>query len=670
MMKKVFIGLTLLSLLFLLTSCKEDEVKPDERLQEYVQLWNDLKFNEMYEDYLTASSKDTYPKEEMVDRYEKLYSDLGIDQLEVSFTKPNEEEQDYEELEEISFPISVKMNSLAGEIAFDHEVTLVKETRNEKENWYVQWDPSFIFKELEPGDTVGIDTEAAPRGEIFDRNGVGLAINDKLTMIGIVPKDMEGHEDETKKALSEMLHLDVEYIDQQLNQAWVKPDLFVPLRTINPSDEELFQALMELPGVWPQDNFGRLYPLGESAAHLIGYIGEITAEELEEHEGEGYSQHDMIGKRGLEQLFEKELRGEPGATIYITKENGDKITIAEKQAKKGEDIHLTIDANVQQVIFKNMNGNKGTATAIHPATGETLALVSSPSFDPNGLTSNYYNKLLEDEDNPILNRFTALYAPGSTFKPIVASIGLANNIITPDLTRDIKGKEWGNGEAWGNYKVRRVTDPGHPVNLEDALVYSDNIYFAQTAVELENEGMVNGLKQFGFEEEFPFTYPFSPSTISNSGDLKNEILRADTGYGQGELQISLLHLATMYTPILNNGDLVKPKLLQQEETEIWHEDLITDEHANILQKALRNVVASPNGTARGANIEGIAIAGKTGTAELKSTQGEQGKENGVFVAYEANKKDMIIAMLLEGVEEDGSSSYVVERVTEVFKELY
>ncbi len=317
-----------------------------------------------------------------------------------------------------------------------------------------------------------------------------------------------------------------------------------------------------------------------------------------------------------------------------------------------------------------MNGKKGTAAAVHPTTGETLALVSSPSFDPNGLTSDYYAKLLEDEANPILNRFTSLYAPGSTFKPITASIGLANGIIDPNAPRDIKGETWSNGDAWGNYEVSRVTDPGHPVDLEDALDYSDNIYFAQTAVEMGGEAMVEGLEAFGFNQDFPFTYPISASTISNSGDLSDEILLADTAYGQGELQLSVLHLATMYTPILNNGDLVKPKLLKDDETELWKEQMITPEQADILNTALRNVVASPNGTARGANMDGVPLAGKTGTAELKMEQGEQGKENGVFVAYQADKKDMVIAMLLEEVEEDGSSAYVVERVSNIFKELY
>jgi penicillin-binding protein 3 len=679
MRKITFISLIIV-MVFLFTACKKEEEKkevlPEERLAEYVQLWNKQDFEKMYEEYLSTPTIEEYTKEEMVDRYQDLYSDLEITNVNVTFEIPEEEStEDTEEeegaTEEAIFPIHVAMDSLAGPIQFDHEVILMKETREEnEENWYVSWDTTFIFKQLEKGDEVGIKTVKGPRGEIYDRNGNGLAINENLKLIGIQPELMAGHEEETKKLLSEKLNLDIAYIDSQLNQSWVQPHLFVPLRTVDPYDKAFFDELMAIPGVVPQDQFGRYYPLGEAATHLVGYTGEITAEELEENKDNGYQMHDEIGKRGLELLFEEDLRGKPGAEIYITKTNGETVTIAAKNAEKGKDIHVTIDAEVQKAIYENMNGKEGSAAAIHPSTGETLALVSSPSFDANGLTSNYYSKLLEEPTNPLLNRFTALYAPGSTFKPVTASIALAKDVITPDKTLDLSGKQWGKGGDWGDYKITRVSDPGHPVDLHDAFVYSDNIYFAQTALEIGAEEMVSGLEAFGFNQEFPYTYPFSQSTVSNSGQLDNEILLADTGYGQGELQVSTLHLATMYTPIINNGNLVKPILLKDEQPEAWQEQIISPEDAEVIHAALRDVVASPSGTARGANMANIPLAGKTGTAELKTSLDESGKENGVFVAYEANKKDMVIAMLLEGVEEDGSSGYVVEQVKKVFERLY
>ncbi|QHS23244.1 penicillin-binding transpeptidase domain-containing protein [Virgibacillus sp. MSP4-1] len=669
-MKRKWMLFSAILLLSFLGACKGDQVTPDERLSEYISLWNEEKFDQMYEDYLSSTAKENYAKEDMAGRYKDLYSDLEINDIKVSFEKPSDDEQpDYEEVKEASFPIHVEMESIAGPVSFDHELTLVKETREEEENWYVNWDTTYIFKQLEDGDEVGLDTTSAPRGQIFDRNGNGLAINDTLPLMGIKPSAMEGHEQETIKALSEQLHLDVEYIEQQLNQDWVQPNLFVPLRTINPNNQELFDKLMALPGVFYKDQVGRYYPLGEAAAHLVGYTGDITAEELEEHEDDGYSAQDKIGKRGLELLYEEKLRGESGAEITIQKANGQKVTVASKKAKAGQDIRVTIDAEVQKTIYNQMNQRQGSAAAIHPKTGETLALVSSPSFDPNGLTSNAYAKLMEDETKPLLNRFTSLYAPGSTFKPVTAMIGLSSEAITPDQTRNIKGETW-KKQGWGNYEVRRVTDPGHPVNLEDALVYSDNIYFAQTALDIGADHMVSGLKKFGFNEEIPYSYGIPQSKISNSGNLNEEILLADTGYGQGELQVSILHLATMFTPIINEGNLIKPQLLAEQEPEVWKENLVSAEQAEYIHQALRKVVSSPNGTARGANIQQVPLAGKTGTAELKSSQDDEGKENGLFVAYDSENQNLLISMLLENVQDDGGSTLAVERVTEVFKELY
>lgn len=204
-MKRVITGLMVVLISAFLTACNEEETTPEDRLSEYIELWNDSQFHDMYSEYLSSSSKETYSEEDMANRYEKLYADLGIEDVNVTFEAP-EEEQSYEDMEEATFPIHVEMNSLAGPISFDHEITLVKESVGEEEhNWFVNWDTTYIFKQLEDGDTVGIDMKEAPRGEIFDRNGKGLAINDTLTLIGLVPQSMEGHEQETKEKVAELL---------------------------------------------------------------------------------------------------------------------------------------------------------------------------------------------------------------------------------------------------------------------------------------------------------------------------------------------------------------------------------------------------------------------------------------------------------------------------------
>ena len=194
--------------------------------------------------------------------------------------------------------------------------------------------------------------------------------------------------------------------------------------------------------------------------------------------------------------------------------------MAEKPVQNGENISITIDINIQEKIYANYDGDAGTTAAINPKTGETLALVSSPAFDPNeilyGNSSNIWESLQNDPKNPLLNRFSATYAPGSVIKPVTASIGLQNGTITPDEGIEIDGLTWGNGAGWGDYEVRRVSTSNGPVDLQDSLVRSDNIYYAMKAVEMGTDAFVTGMEQYGFGEALPYEYPITASSMSST----------------------------------------------------------------------------------------------------------------------------------------------------------
>lgn len=663
-MKKLFLIPILFLAAAVITACNKESA-PEDRFSEYVDLWNEQKFAEMY-DYLSLKAQEKITKEEFVSRYEKIYSDLEIDNLSIQFNKPEEVET---KEGKTTFPFSAKMDSIAGEISFDHQSTMVKEERDDETNWYVNWDTTYIFPELEEGETIGLSTEPAKRGDILDKNGESLATTGTVYEIGIVPANMEGQESDIISKVADLLGMTTEQIEKQLNASWVQPEHFVPIKKISTDETELLEKLFSIPSVVKRDVEGRVYPLGEAASHLIGYVGPITAEELEKHEG--YTSTDVIGKRGLEQVFEEKLKGENGVKIFINKKDGSEKIIAEKEVKHGEDLQLTIDASLQQKIYSQFNGEPGTAAAIHPKTGETLALVSSPGFNPTtlslGATSEQWKALEDDANKPLLNRFKATFAPGSVIKPITASIGLAEGTLDWEKTMDVSGLKWQKDSSWGNYYVTRVTDPKSPVNLEKAIILSDNIFFAQTALDLGAEKFTNGLKKFGFEEEMPYSYPLEPSKI---GQMDKDVTVADSGYGQGQIEMNILHLAATYTPFINNGNMIKPVLLTEEEKgEVWKEQLITDEQANKLNAALSKVVNDPSGTARSAKIDGKPLAGKTGTAELKAAQGEKGKENGWFVAYNTDDPNLLIAMMVEGVENKGGSSAAVEKVKNVFQDF-
>lgn len=472
--------------------------------------------------------------------------------------------------------------------------------------------------------------------------------------------------------MAEVLGIEFGVIEQKLTASWVQPHMFVPVIMIAKDDERL-EPLLQITGVTYTEADARIYPYKEATAHLTGYIQELSEEELKEKEEAGYSPGDIIGKSGLEQEFEQKLRGNDGGRIYIVDENGDeKQEIIKTEPIDGETIQLTIDSQLQKKMYEQFGEDVGTAAAIDPRTGEVLSLVSSPAYDPNdfvlGLSNEKWQALNEDPNKPLVNRFAQTFAPGSVFKPITGAIALESGKITPSSTVNVDGLTWQKDESWGDYYVKRVSEMSTPVNLEKALIYSDNIYFAQTALSIGEEEFITKSKDFGFGERLPIEYPIKTSQLVNDR-FENDIQIADTGYGQGAIEMSILHTAIAFTPFLNDGNLIAPKLVEDEsstEANVWHANIVSSETASLINGALIQVVESPSGTAHAAKTPDRKLAGKTGTAELKMRQAEKGKENGWFVAYDSEKQDLLIAMLIENVEERGGSGYVVKQVRNLF----
>lgn len=671
-MKKYLLLTFCIIFTLVLVGCSDKEEKkevkepqPDDRFTQYVELWQEQKFADMYE-YLSTDVKVSISKEDFTNRYTKIYEDLEIENVHITFTKQDETGED-EEAKQVEIPYSVTMDSIAGEITFDQQVGVIQEKMDEeKYDWFIQWDTTHIFPQLQAGDTISVSTTKPKRGAILDRNGNALAENGTAYEIGLVPAAMEGNEAEVMEQVAEILGIDVEKIEKALGASWVQPDHFVPIKKVPADDIATLNELKDIAAARNREVQARVYPLGEAAAHLTGNIAPVTAEDLEKNKGKGYSSNDLIGRRGLELVLEDRLRGEPGAKIIINKTDDTQVVLAEKVAQDGEDVKLTIDSSLQTLVYNELNGEPGTATALDPNTGETLALVSSPSYDPNILTlgpsNDQWAEIEDNPYNPMLNRFNNTFAPGSVLKPITAAIGLEAGTTDWTTTLKINGLTWGKDASWGNYKVKRVSDYGVPIDLEKALIYSDNIYFAQTTLELGKDKFMDGLKKFGFEEEMDYLYPMYPSTI---GDIDSDIALADSSYGQGQVEMNVVHLASTYTAIIHNGKMIKPVLeLNAEKGQTWKENLISAENAEKMKTALRKVVEDSKGTARGGKIDGYPIAGKTGTAEYaKAAQGEKGKENGWFVAYNVENPKMIVALMLE----DGSSSATVTKVSNIFK---
>jgi penicillin-binding protein 3 len=652
-----------------LSACSESP-KPEDALQKYVASWQKQDFENMYE-MLDSESKKKITKKDFVKRYKDIYG--GIEAKDLAVKMKSSKENKEKESEKASLSYSVKMDTLAGPIEYTHKMNMKLEENKDSERWKVQWNTSHIFPEMEEGDRISASTLSPKRGAILDRDGNPLAFNGTAYEVTIVPEELPEDQSKTIEPLAKILGMTPEEIQKKLDQPWVKPHYGVPIKKMETDNPKIHDAVA-LEGVKSPKRETRIYPLKEAAAHLTGYIGTVNADDLKRLEGKGYTAQDWVGKAGLEQVYEEQLRGTAGGIIKIlTNEKEEKAVLVEKEVVNGEDVKTTINSEVQQSIYSQLKGDVGTSSAIHPKTGEVLALVNSPSYNPNeytlGISNETRKKWANDPENPKMNRFKYTYAPGSTLKPLTAAIGLENGTLNPNDVMKVKGKTWKKGESWGNYHVTRVSAVPS-VNLEKALIYSDNIYFAQEALDLGQDHFVSGLKEFGLGEDIPVSYPFVASTIGEKG--MTEIQLADSGYGQGKIQMSALHVGLSYTPFLNDGNLVAPKLVQaKSDSAIWKENVISPETAKIIRDDLVKVVSSSNGTAHEAHMPNLPLAGKTGTAELKKSKTDKnGMELGWFVAYNTEDPSLLVTMMIEDVKGRGGSHYLVPKVKKVFEENF
>ena len=311
---------------------------------------------------------------------------------------------------------------------------------------------------------------------------------------------------------------------------------------------------------------------------------------------------------------------------------------------------------------------------MNPKTGEVLALVSTPSYDNNlfvlGMSENTWNSLNEDENQPMLNRFRATFVPGSSFKPVVAGIGLSTGTLDPDEDFGAVGTSWQKDASWGNYYVTTLhgTDPS---NLENAMILSDNIYFARAALKIGQDTLTEQLDRLGFNERVPFDIWTTESTYSNEEGEWSEIQLADSGYGQGQLLVNPLHLAAIYTAFVNEGNMIQPYLRMTEPAEptVWVEQAFTAEAAEIVKNDMVQVVENPEGTAHACQMDGITLAGKTGTAEIKDSQEDTtGTELGWLgiLTPDAGEQDAFLLLTMtEDVKDRGGSGYVVSKTAEL-----
>ena len=657
--------------------------KPEELIVKYMKYIEKKEYDAMHS-MIETNSQNSLTKENFINRNSKIYEGMEVRNLKVDSVKLENHES-----KNVTVSYNTSFETIAGKVSFRNKAIFT----DTEDGYKMLWDDSLIFPELEETDKIQVSTMQAERGEITDRNGKVLAGKGIASSVGIVPGKLKDRDDSFKK-LAKLLNIDAKTIKSKLGAKWVKDDSFVPITTIpkvseqdlmklEPDNEVLKEQkrqekLLDISGVMLSDTEVRSYTLGEAASHLIGYVQSVTAEDLEKHQGEGYSSNSVIGRSGIEGLFEKELKGQDGYEICIVDEEGkSKKTIAEITEEDGEDIQLTIDSDLQKSLYEQFKKDKGCSVAMNPYTGEVLALVSTPSYDNNdfirGMSSKQWTLLNEDKDKPLYNRFRQVWCPGSTFKPVIASIGLKTGAFDADEDFENEGLSWQKDSSWGSYYVTTL-HAYEPVTMKNALIYSDNIYFAKAALKIGADKLAKSLDEIGFNQELPFDIIMSNSQYSNTDKIETEVQLADSGYGQGQVLVNPLHLASIYTAFVNEGNIVKPYLQYKENTsgEIWIPKVFSTDTVNKVMEGLKGVVNDSHGTARSAYRKDIMLAGKTGTAELKATKEDtEGTEIGWFSVFTVDKdvkKPVLIISMVENVKGICGSGYVVNKDKAVIDE--
>lgn len=656
--------------------------KPDELLVTYMSYIQEKKYEEMYQ-MIDAETSEQISKEDFTKRNSAIYEGIEIQNMTTTVISYDEEKNVVQ--------YQTAFDTVAGNVTFENEAFFLKR----EDGYKLMWTDSLIYPGLSSTDKVRVSTTQAKRGEILDRNERVLAGAGTASSVGIVPGKLENR-DSAIEQIAELLEMEPEQIEKKLSAKWVKDDSFVPVKTLRKVQEielmslepdaevlaeyERQQHLLEIKGVMISDTEVRSYPLGDAAAHLVGYVQSVTAEDLEKHAGEGYNANSVIGRSGAEGLFESELKGQNGCRIYIVDANGDeKEELACRMVEHGKTIKLTIDSELQKALYEQFKEDKSCSAAMNPYTGEVLALISTPSYDSNdfimGLSSEKWAALNEDENKPLYNRFRQVWCPGSTFKPVTAAIGLESGAVDPNEDYGNVGLSWQKDASWGSYHVTTL-HAYEPVVMENALIYSDNIYFAKAALKIGAEELKDSLLGLGFQEELPFEIVMSKSQYSNTENIETEIQLADSGYGQGQILVNPLHMACIYTAFCNKGNMIKPYLVYHSdaEPEYWIPNAFSEHTTDLVLEGIKKVINDSHGTGYAAHREDVLLAGKTGTAEIKASKDDtSGTELGwfaVFTAENTAEHPILIVSMVEDVKGRGGSGYVVGKDKQVLESWF
>jgi penicillin-binding protein 2 len=512
------------------------------------------------------------------------------------------------------------------------------------------------------------------RGAVTDRNGIVLVDNQPAFSVRVTPRYFDPN---SLPLLAELLEVDEAVLADRLRQA-SEYSKYLPSILLNgvPFDRlsRMLERIEDLKGVDYEATQKRRYPSPVRASHALGYVREIAGDDLTQRQDLGYRPGDLMGQRGIERIYEEDLRGRMGSDFRLVNVHGQDVSSFRKGVEDvdpvpGRDLVLTLDADLQALAEKLFVNKRGAAVAIDPSTGEILALVSKPDFDldqfTRQITARQWAGLNASEVKPLFNRATqSVQMPGSTFKPLIAMIALQEGVITPNETVYCPGYH-----PMGSGRFFRCMHVHGDISVVRAVQESCNTFFFEMMRRLDVNAFARHARALGFgqitetdlTEQSPGLIP--DSTYFNSKyDKKWTVgFQMNIGVGQGELAVTPFQMARYTAAVANEGLVVMPHLIKAsvdpETGNLETPDVppptplsIRPEYVGLAKEAMRRVMV--DGTGRGVQIPGIESGGKTGTA-----QNNRGRDDSVFIMFAPYENPTIaLAVMVENAGFGGTAA--------------
>jgi penicillin-binding protein 2 len=533
--------------------------------------------------------------------------------------------------------------------------------------WYLQVLEGGKLQEMSERNRIRVRPVAAPRGILFDRNGLALVDNRPAFTLSLIPREIDDR-DTVMARLSVLLKIPMRELEEALER--VPPDSFRPVRVRRGLTLEevtkVEERKLELPGVVVEVEPERVYPTSTFAAHLLGYVREVSDDQMKQGR---YRRGDMIGQSGLERLLDEHLRGRDGGERIEVDALGRPVQVMRREEPDpGAQVITTVDRRIQEAAERAMVGRLGAVIVMDPRNGDVLAMTSSPAFELDRMTGNLdkeeWLKVIRDPLTPLMNRaLQSQYAPGSVFKVVVAAAGLQEGSLTP------MDRIYCNGEFHlGNWTFKDWKEGGHGhVDTRTALIHSCNIFFYQAGLKVGPAAIARYSEAFGLG---------SPSGIDLGGEKAGLVPFLDgrrridgrkwqagdtvnMSIGQGQVLVTPMQVARMMSAVANGGVLWRPRLVQRVERVdgslaysssskmTGRVDLSPIVWA-FLRQALSGVV-NEGGTGGAARIPGVEVAGKTGTAQsVNKSDSAKGQDHAWFASFApAQDPEVVVVVLVE-----------------------